>query len=144
MSNPSDVVKLDASGRLPIPAEVLKALGWPRAEGQVSLVAEWIDAGILRLHRETDVHEKIVALEQQLQAATSDDVVRALYDRYRVVAFYPKEARVRLTRVVIAALIGTVSPEQLVYVEHGENSIMLFSHEARLQRLRKLAIETAI
>jgi hypothetical protein len=131
---------LAPNGRLVIPADVRKALSWPVDIGPVSLTAELISPGHVRLWFADFLSPRLAKARLMLthQTERSIDLFAAFADRYRTARYYPSDTRVHFTEAVAVYLRPTILEELKLYVESRGDHVDVMTLDLRNVRLERL------
>ena len=134
--------------KIHIPKECMGVLGWS-LESQVQLIVELIEFGRVRLHLREDISPKIEAKRTAVRdgdAATIRELLGAMDDKYREVAFYTKGSERTLyfdERTVV--YLGILPNDQRkVFVEATKQTVDIMSLTYRNQRLELLKDEISV
>lgn len=132
----SAVSRLKSGGRLTIPIDCRRLLGWVNLNETMEILSERIALGHIRFHRLEDVRSRIDELRARLakEARAGDpDSLRRLkvfMDRHRVVGL-DKEGRLRLNEEVITSLGAKSHEHPDLYIEATADTLEVMSIEAR-------------
>lgn len=129
-----------------IPDPLLRRTGWPREQGNLSLVIQWVEPGRLRLRLESDVLEQLEAYRTRYQESDAEDAA-AFLDMYRPAKLYltktEKAVRhsVRLDAEAASHLGIAMDGDRTIYLEARRGSIDILSPDCRNKRLQSYAGE---
>lgn len=122
IASAGDVAQLGNDQRLLCPAEVRRVAKWLARGEPGHVYAELVEAEHIRLWPVEAVSSRLEKLKAGLQEQTdSEEVLRALADRYRMVARH-EDARVRLTEAVLLYLGVTPGERPYLYVQGSNRS----------------------
>lgn len=143
---PSNVMQLDDKNRLSIPASVMHAVGWPRKE-PMTVVAELLDEGRMRLYRRDDVVPAIEALAKQITEDFDGDErherLAVLGDRYRPLAT-EKNGRLILTEAVLLHIEVTLGERPYFLVRAFGKNVEILAYRLRKEVSRDYRNDTTI
>jgi hypothetical protein len=144
------IATLDLRRRFKIPKPILEELGWLGSDPPTELVAEIVDDGHLRIWSARQIGPALESIERELIGISNENSafsieqgnasLRAFHDRYRAVSLRPSDARVQLP-VTLHAIVEPELKAALLYVELGSNCVEVFSHNARITRLRRHSMD---
>jgi hypothetical protein len=143
----SDVVRLDAEQRLSIPSPLIRHSKFVAQEKQ-RLVAELVDAGVVRLRRPetwTAIEATRKALlAEHTEGTASVESLGAFADRFREATLYT-DGRVRLVEAVLVQLETDPNvPRPWILIEAWPNHVDLYNLAARQRRLDRYRREHAV
>lgn len=143
----SGVVTLDyARARFTLLVEVARSAGWNDLDETEVLVAEFIEEGHVRLHRQANVESKLAAHERRVLRATAyspenqQRQLQILADRFREVTLYQSDNnRVHVSDEVAMALVGELEKDRScrIYLQAGIDVVEVMTHSVRMKRLRE-------
>jgi hypothetical protein len=142
-----DLSTLAKDNKARLPKAVLTDLKWSLADGPISLIAELVELGRVRLHLAADVQPRIdLLLVETAKGDDADERTSVIRDRFRPVQMYTTNSdfRVRLTPVVVAYLdLPPTYPREL-YVDGRLTVVDIMSLRYRNERLERYVATTTI
>jgi len=134
---------LGKQGDVHIPISLLQHAKWPEGQSNVSLVAQWIGPGRLRLHLQSTMHDELEARRTRITDEESEEMA-AFLDTYREAKLYFSKTQVEKYNVKLQA--ETASHLQIsregdreIYLEARDGVIDILSPACRNKRLSDFA-----
>lgn len=137
------VATLGKKGDVHIPVPLLERAGWPKEESPVSLVAQWVEDGRLRLHLETAIRGDLQARRARIASDQSEEMA-AFLDMYRDVQLYFSKTQTEKYTVALksetASHLAIPAEDREIYLEAREGVIDILSPTCRNRRLRDFRV----
>jgi hypothetical protein len=131
---PGQLAKADQQGRVTIPLDVLKGVGWWTG-ARVRVTGELTRRGLLRVYTDSVVNSTISSNDDGNITSAAGYIAQAvLADRYRALALYG-DGRLRLTKEVCAWLGFSLGEKRDLYCQSSQYFLEVMSMEHRFQRL---------
>lgn len=132
----SAVRQLKSGGRLTIPIDCRRLLGWVDIDEMMDVLSVRLALGHVRFHRLEDVktrfNELHARLAKEAEARDPDSLrrLKVFLDRHRVVGL-DKEGRLRLGQEVITSLDASSHERPDLYIEATSDALEVMSMETR-------------
>ena len=141
---PSNVMQLGDKNRLSVPADVMHAVDWSRKKS-MTVVAELLDEGHIRLYRWDDIAPAIEAQAKQITEDFDGDErherAAALGDRYRPLTM-EKSGRLILIEAVLLHLEVTLGEHPYFLVRAFGNNVEILAYRLRKEINRRYRSDT--
>ncbi len=131
---PGQIAKVDQQGRLAIPQDLLRALSWWSRENQ-RVVGELTRKGLLRLYPSGAIRELGSASNPDAESEAAYIERAVMADKYRDLALYAAEGRLRLTKEICPWLGFSLGQKVELYAQPFPHCLEVMSMDYRFERL---------
>jgi hypothetical protein len=132
---PGEIAKVDPSGRVQIPSDVLNAVSWWQGES-IEVSVELTDRGLVRVYPSSAVRAALWVDKAENPTSEAAYIAQAVSaDRYRFLKLYGRECRLRLTKEICPWLGFALGESAVLYAQAFPYGVELMTMEHRFQRL---------